>query len=275
MNVRAFAALTRRRSKTLVFACAILVAMLTLANDSRPVAADHTDIFFTQSTTGDPSLVTPVTSLSMVVNDPGPVTLYVWARNVHDPQGVAGFEVKVNYVSWLIAVNSLFADTTWLGSTGRSASCTAPVIRPNPTTGAGRANVSCNTLGAPPPFGPQGSGLLATITVKAGVVPSITNLVLAEGTLLVNTGAIVRGSIVPPAEIPTIKRSLQLVIARCGDVDGDGGVTISDIFLVAGEFGKDSVHPEWNPIYDLNIDGGITIQDIFLTAGQFGTFCTA
>lgn len=277
MNVRFLTTGIGRTPKVGLFVIAVVAITLALARDAQPVSADHADIFFTQSTS-DP---TPETNLLLFVNDPTPVTLHVWARNVHDTVGLGGFEVKINYMSWLLAVNSIVEDRTWLGETGRTLTCGASTVTPNLDTGGGHANANCNTIGAPPPFGPEGDGRLATITVKAGAVPAIITLELDDRTRLIDTGQVVGGTVISPQVIPTTKRSLQIVIAKCADVapldDIDGFVTLSDIFAIAGRFGMvfdpDEPDPNWNPMYDLNDDSAITLVDIFTAAAQFGLEC--
>ena len=273
MNVKSLTTAIGRTPKVGLFVIAVVVITLALARDARPVSADHADIFFTQSTS-DPI---PETNLLLFVNDPTPVTLHVWARNVHDTVGLGGFEVKISYISWLLAVNSIVEDTTWLGETGRSVTCGASTVTPNLETGGGHANAVCNTIGAPPPFGPEGDGRLATITVKAGAVPAIITLTLDERSLLVDTGQVVGGTVISPQEIPTTKLSLQIVIAKCADVaplpDGDGFVSLTDIFAIAGRFGMIASDPEWDSRFDLNDDGSMTLVDIFTAAAQFGLAC--
>lgn len=274
------AAKTRRLAKAWLFASALLLATLALAQDSRPASADHTDIFFTLSDS-DP---TPLTSITLIINDLRPPTLYVWARNVHAKGGVGAFEIDIHYMSGLVTMNSFtLEDPMWLASTGRSVFCPGPpVIDPNLGTGGGVAHVSCNTLSGPD--GPQGSGILVSLELKAGVVLAETKLVLDDDrTFLVDTGQItVNDQGTPtaargPEVIPTTKLSLQIVIVRCGDVNDDNAVTIDDIFLVAAQFGM-TLDPnnikKWDPVYDMNVDNAITIDDIFLNAAQFGRECS-
>ena len=279
MKMRTLPGSIQTVSKAMLCVAAALAIALVLAEDSRPAVASHTDIFFTQSLTS-PS---PMTSFMLLANDPTPRTFYIYARNVDDPEGLGAFEVNVNYVSWLVAVNAIAHDSTWLGSTGRTVACNPPTIEPNVETGAGHATIVCNTIGAPPPFGPPNggtaaSGLLGTITIKAGAVPAITQLILDPNrTILVDTGRIQGGELISPAVIPTTKRSLQLVMTDCGDVypkpNRDGFVTISDVFAIAGRFGMTSTHPNWNPTYDLNDDGSVSLADVFAVAAQFGLHC--
>ena len=55
-----------------------------------------------------------------------------------------------------------------------------------------------------------------------------------------------------------------------GDFDADGLVTFDDFFLFADNFGRNSIAPEWNPVYDLSGNGSIDFDDFFLFADNFG-----
>jgi len=54
------------------------------------------------------------------------------------------------------------------------------------------------------------------------------------------------------------------------DVNGDGSVTISDIFSVAGTFGAVPGDLKWNSSADVDGDRATTITDIFAVSGHFG-----
>lgn len=255
----------RKVGKIWLFAAALVAATFALAQDSRPASASETEILVSRSN------VIPVAETVLVLfPDSAPMDLYVWATDVDDPQGVGGYNVEFEYVSWLLSVNSLAADSTWLASTGRSVWCTDPII--DPGSGIGHGDLSCNTFSPPPPFGPQGRGLLATLTVQAGSVPARTTLDFEDGTFLVNTG-LASNPPVPPAVIPATVPSVTIIIARCADYDGNGMVTLNDIFAVAYQFGMRSTYPDWDPIYDMDENGVITLDDIFITAFQFGRRC--
>jgi hypothetical protein len=55
-----------------------------------------------------------------------------------------------------------------------------------------------------------------------------------------------------------------------GDVNGDGNVTLTDLFLVAKVFGSTPTSPRWNPICDLNKDGRVNLTDFFIVCINFG-----
>jgi len=54
------------------------------------------------------------------------------------------------------------------------------------------------------------------------------------------------------------------------DVNGDGKVDITDIFLVAKAYGSLPGFPGWDPRCDVNGDGKVDIVDIFLVAKHYG-----
>jgi hypothetical protein len=323
--MRALAGSIRRVAKVSLLASVLVLAALALAQDSRPAGAVNTEIFFTVS----PSSPSPPTNVILLRNEPGmpepnELKLYVWARKIVDPYGLGGFQVDITYDSLLMSVDDIdwdksfdvdgdgTVDDNFLETTGRGDPplqggivCSDPFVEVDPTTAIGRAHVSCNTLAAPPPFGPQGDGPLATLTLKAGsqrtgapLLPPHPTLTLTDGTFLINPGAIPKDNDgdtepdEPPEVIPSTLRSLQITIANCADFptatypNGDGQVTLfGDIMGVAFRFGMTDDHPDWyldkqpsgSPgpwVYDLNKDGYITLfGDIMGTAMQFGRWC--
>jgi len=55
-----------------------------------------------------------------------------------------------------------------------------------------------------------------------------------------------------------------------GDLNCDGIVDVTDVYIVAGSFGLHLNHPGWDPIADINGDGTIDIVDVYLVAINFG-----
>ncbi len=91
--------------------------------------------------------------------------------------------------------------------------------------------------------------------------------------VLVATALLLLSSILPFSPASTMPARAVDISLPCGDVDGDGTVTISDIFKVAGKFSK--FKPlDWDKKGDLDGDGVITIRDIFIVASQFGRRCS-
>jgi hypothetical protein len=85
------------------------------------------------------------------------------------------------------------------------------------------------------------------------------------------------------AEIPPLPYETNLTnnsltdgtvkIKMMGDVDGDGAVNMSDIFLVLDAFGTTPIHHRWNPDADLYPDNKIDMTDIFLVLENFAKTC--
>jgi PKD repeat protein len=58
------------------------------------------------------------------------------------------------------------------------------------------------------------------------------------------------------------------------DVNGDGKVDVTDIFLVAKAFGSTPRSSNWDPRCDVNGDGKVDISDVFLVAKHYGEVYT-
>jgi hypothetical protein len=202
-----------------------------------------------------------------------PKTVYAHARGVtHDPTGVAAFQVNFTFDSDVVMVSSLQVSETWLESTGRTATCTSPIIEPNPGSPPDiyRANIGCYTAGSAPPFGAMNGGLLASFVLTPGSTPSSTQLLLNNSsTFMLNTTQ-------DAVSITTIKRNASVVVANCADFNGDHVVSASDIGLVVSKFGTHgppNPSPNWNPIYDMNVDNVISAADLGIVVAQFGRQC--
>lgn len=59
----------------------------------------------------------------------------------------------------------------------------------------------------------------------------------------------------------------------CPDYNGNGGIDVIDIGLVAGAWTTTTASPNWNNRYDRNNDGVVDIIDIMLVSAQFGNAC--
>jgi len=64
--------------------------------------------------------------------------------------------------------------------------------------------------------------------------------------------------------------TVYFTVAPLGDLNGDGIVDVTDIYIVAETFGSYPSHPEWNPKADMDQDGMVDIRDIYLIAVNFG-----
>lgn len=180
------------------------------------------------------------------------------------PTGLGSFEFTVDFNSDVVSVIDV-TEGPFLGSTGRSTTCTSPVIT------ATSVNLSCNSLGASPD-GPLGSGVLATIKfvpVTTFGAKTSTTLTFAKshitdvsGDVLISHAALVG----------------NVLVAKCGDFNGDKTITVGDIILISTRFGENQGPPptaNWDPAFDLNGDGAVTIGDLLIEVQQFGRQCNA
>ncbi len=281
--MKAMALGIRRVAKLWLLAAIILGGAAMLAQESRPVRAADTAIIVSLSNTS------PVPTRSMLIAYPNgpPVTFYVWAQDVSDPQGMAAFQVELDY-STLVAnpqapvltVASIAEDSAWLATSGRSVSCVPRYI--NNTIG--RAYASCFTLGAENQWGVQGTGLIGTLTIQPGTVEGSGKLNFTPS-FMQDTGQVIGSTIIEPQTIPATRPSLSFVIPPCADFNGDGRVTFigGDIIAIisrynmrAGDLDWGPYHYDWDPMYDLNHNGRIDFigGDIILAIAQFTQRCT-
>jgi hypothetical protein len=125
------------------------------------------------------------------------VTVGVVANGVTD---VGAYQVEVTFDPAVVSITGI-ANSTFLGSTGRTVLCAAPVI------GTGTARFACSTLGPEPPAGPSGSGVLAVMTFQAvadGVSAlSFSNTILTDPAAVPITVTLVGGSITVSSATPT------------------------------------------------------------------------
>jgi hypothetical protein len=90
----------------------------------------------------------------------GTFTLEIVAEQVDDPNGLAAFEFKLMYDPDIIRFVGVEAGP-FLASTGRDAHCVSARHR---LAGSEDIQFGCATIAQGPPWGPNGSGLLATVT---------------------------------------------------------------------------------------------------------------
>jgi hypothetical protein len=106
----------------------------------------------------------------------GTFTLEIVAEQVDDPNGLAAFEFKLTYDPDIIRFVGVEAGP-FLASTGRDARCVSARHR---LAGSEDIQFGCVTNAQGPPWGPNGSGLLATVTF-APRAAGTTSLNMAPG----------------------------------------------------------------------------------------------
>ncbi len=254
--MKALATALRRAAKFSLIASAAVIVALALARDGRPAAADGAgEIVISQSDTAP----TPVTSLVLMAGGE-PLDLYVWIKNLVYQGGASAFQVKFTYAGDIVHVTHIYPDTAWLGQTGRSVACLGAGI----DNEQGEAYVTCNTLQIPPPYGPEGTGKLAKITVAPMSEVALTALDFTVYTWLVDT---------PPnpddiQQIPVKAPAVTVQVAHCADFDG-GGVRVADIlYVVQRYFGTDLTA-------DLNKSGNVNVSDILISVQEYFQDCPA
>jgi hypothetical protein len=195
--------------------------------------------------------------------------LYIWAKHIDNTTGASAFQIDITYDARIIHVDNLAYVNSWLASTGRSVACLPPTVTEDLTTGAGHAIVSCNTLLAPPPYGPNCPshcdgliGILAYESQSTGTGSTVLNFSQSK---LVDT---------PPnpdneAAIPATVRSVGVTVAPCADYNGDNTVRIGDILYVVSKYFTGD-YPA-----DLSGDGTVRVNDILLAVGEYFASCVA
>jgi hypothetical protein len=132
---------------------------------------------------------------SVIVDGPGePVSAGVVVSNVTN---LGGFQFRLNFNPDVISFSSIDIGD-FLGSTGRQVECVPPDVTSSSVT------IACTTLGAAPPPGPDGSGVLAVVNFSA-----VANGTTALG--LTNVKIVTVEAVVIPAA--TQDGSLDLILA--------------------------------------------------------------
>lgn len=272
--------------RLVLVALAAAAAMFWFGQDTQRAGASHTEVILALSPTSN----VPITTIFLAIDGP-PRTFYVRAENIDDPAGLGAFAATLFFEKNVTIPSTcnqdrpgnpgegtgvcIIPDGTFLGSSGRGVSCTdqngpSPVIIQQEDD-RWRAIAECATAGISP-LGPQGSGLLAEVTLQAAPGASPDTGVLDNQTALLSATA-------GADQIPTANHSPNIVIANCGDVIGpnqgppDGFVTIGDIGAVVMAFGSVPGSDNWNPATDLDKNGTVVIADIGLAVLQFGQEC--
>ena len=277
MNVLTRYSLGLGRAAVLV--TAVVVAAMGVVQDAAPVKGGPTaEIIFSMSNT------VPTRAGTIILNPGGTSReLYIWVVGVDDPSGVSAYNLELYFDGTDFFMSSFVGDTTWLSSTDRNGACAPPaIIEPAPPAPGEHAYLSCVTIGAPPPLGPTGDGLLAKLVIRPQDVlgPSTTlDLSAAEngGTFLLNTPANPDDCfpIQPECFVPVTLINSTVIFLTCGDNNGDGVIDLTnDILGVILRYQMTDSHPEWDPAFDLDANGVIDLSnDILGTILQYQLPC--
>lgn len=256
----------------LVIVVAFVVGM-ALVQGQASASSSGTQVYYTFVDPGQTNCGNPMVpqaregqlTLFPGAGTPAPILVCVWAKGVTDTAGAAGFNLDFAYENSFVTVSSFVPSFVWLGSTGRSHSCSPLINEPLPAPDLRwrltRGCVSIGTL----PLGPQGGGLLGTLTLTPTGQTGRTDLD--------HLNSFVTRATADNVIIPTKALDSTILFARCADFSPnpqeppDGLVSITDIFLVVLNFGTNSA------THDLDDDGIVTISDILIAVLEFGQTC--
>ena len=259
-----------------VLISAVIVAMIGLGQDTGPVkGAPTAEIIMSYSN------VIPIRASTIILNPAGNSRdIYIWAKGVEDPSGVAAYNLELYFDDTRFTMTSFRGNPTWLSSSGRSGACAPPgIIEPS------HAYLACVTIGAAPPFGATGDGLLAKLVISpldelAGA--SVLDLSASEngGTYLLNTPANPNDCfpIQPSCYVPVTLLNSVVIFIRCADNSPPGGDGIidlpNDILGVIQHYQVRESDPEWDQAFDLDYNGTIDLaNDILGTILQYQNRC--
>lgn len=241
---------------------ALVFAAVGIAQDSTPAeSAGTTQILLSYSN------LSPVHATSIVVSPDGiDRDIYVWAVSVKEPGGASGFHLDIGFDGSLVTAVDWVPYTAWLasGNPPRSPSC------PSPTIEANRVYVDCVTIDHVPPFGVQGTGLLAKLTLDPGSTMGPNTMLDLTGSFLVDTPV----DLDPGQMAGVTVLSSSLLFMGCADTNGDGTVDLLNDILGIIQHYSPSGAPPYDPAFDINDDGAIDLLlDILGAITQFQVPC--
>ena len=118
-----------------------------------------------------------------------------------------------------------------------------------------------------------------TTTIKTQII-TVTSRDLTTITFTWNTTGVAKGNYTVTAEATTLPGETDttdntltggwIIIAMVGDINADGIVDISDVYLIALAFGAMPPDPRYNSNLDIIYDEIIDISDIYIAAIHFG-----
>jgi len=122
--------------------------------------------------------------------------------------------------------------------------------------------------------------IYANTTIKASLPVTLTNRNFTQVTFLWNTMGVAKGNYTITVKATPVLDETDItdntyedgwiVIALVGDINADGIVDISDIYLIALAFGAMPPEPRYDPNLDIIYDQIIDISDIYTAAIHFG-----
>jgi hypothetical protein len=173
------------------------------------------------------------------------------------PCGLGGFEMHVTLDTMKLQFLSI-SPGPFLTATGRALTCESVV------TSSGLTYI-CTTEGAVP-LGPQGSGVLATISFRPVVSTygSSTPLTFTRVTL-----ADIEGAAIPAVGLAGV---VQFSVCADAALPPSNTVDLQDTVAILGMFGQPI--PPTDPRYDPNRDNSIDVADALLALQEFGQVCT-
>ena len=222
----------------------------------------------------------PTKGLPYIGYPNGPdVILQIKVNDVTDPDGLAGFSIKLRYDKTIVSVadtnNDNIADQdavqpdSFLTSSGKQSACSDAFLDPDQTNPNKMwLTYSCVTLGLTPSAA-LGTGALATIKFKPKAILGSTSFGSLETELVDNTQS--------ANLIPHTPGGASILITKCANFNGaDDNIDVpNDILPLILRYNWNTSNPNWDPKYDLNNDGRIDVpNDILVAIFQYGMHCT-
>lgn len=214
----------------------------------------------TPTPTGGPTIQVTLEPPALLIHHPpaGSATaaLEVWIAGVTN-LGAFEFDLGYDPAALEIAAPADVVLGTFLSSTGNIAIPVGPSIdNASGSVAFGAASLGGNS-------GPDGNGLLATVTWSSRFVAQRTDSAIPFNAILVTDTL---GN-----TIPVSATGGTLTICHFADIDCDDDIDITDVQVVAGRWNTPSGDPAYDRLYDIDKNGVIDIVDVQLVAGRWNT----
>jgi len=176
---------------------------------------------------------------------------------ISDVTNLGGFQLVLTFSPGIVHLEGAELGD-FLGSTGRG---TIPV-GPEIDNVAGTVTFAAASFGEP--SGPNGSGVLVTITFspQAG---GTSDLHLQDVQIMDTASG--------PISVDRQDGQVTVTESIPGDLDGDCDVDVVDIMMVASHWNAVEGDPRYDPACDMDNDGDIDVVDIMLVASHWGSTC--